>query len=316
MLSSQPRNFIYVSTGSLALDYVISGKFEEGGIPVPGITQFIGKSSTAKSAFATAILANAQKKGYYAVFEDAENTLTSDFSLMLGLDPEMVAYNNPETLEDAFGHMETVIREIRSKDTETPIVIVLDSLPVLCAREELETKEVNYDQHNMIGAIRAKIVGSALRKFDKLVKTNKVGLVIVNQIRSKVGFVLGNPDTTAAGGRSLEYYLTVDLETKTSKKLTGPGEEVYGIEGTVLNRKNKCSIPFRSCDFRLVFNEGIERYYDCLTVFEKAGLVDKNAAWYTIKETGQKFQKEDFNLNWKTDAKFETLRKYMVEDVQ
>lgn len=313
-LSSQQRDFKYVSTGSVALDYVISGKFGKGGIPIPGITQFIGQSSTAKSAFATAVLANAQAKGYLTVFEDAENTLNSEFSKMLGLDPDKVVYHNPESFEEAFEHMEQVIFEYRKQDTKTPIVIVLDSLPVLCAREELDvSKSTDYNQHNMIGAIRAKIVGACLRKFDKVVKANKVGLVIINQIRSKVGLIFGSPDTAAAGGRSLDYYLTVNLETKSKNKIQdGKDSPIEGIEGSVVNLKNKCSIPFRKCDFRLVFNEGFDRFYGCLPILESLGVIEKNKAWYTIKETDAKFQEADFVQSLHTDPKFEPLRKILV----
>jgi len=134
-LSKQSRAYKYVTTGSYALNYVISGKMD-GGVPVPGITQFIGDSSTGKSAFATAILGNAQRLGYYTLYEDAENTLSAEFARILGLDPEVMAYNNPGTIEDAFEHMELVVKEIRQHDKDTPIVIVLDSLPVLDVREE------------------------------------------------------------------------------------------------------------------------------------------------------------------------------------
>lgn len=314
-LNSHDRDFQYVSTGSFMLDWVISGKYSGGGIPVPGITQFIGDASTAKSAFATAILADAQKKGYYALFEDAENALTVEFSKALGLDPSLLAYNNPETIESAFLHMEQVIKEIRAQDTETPIIIVLDSLPVLCAEAEL-ADDAEYQNNNMIGAIRAKLTGAALRKFDKIVKTQKVGLVIINQHRSKVGVMFGNPETAAAGGRSLDYYLTVNLRTKkSSSHLTDDKGSVIGIQGSIENKKNKCSIPYRECDYKLLFDKGFDYYYGILPLLEKSGLVTKNRAWYSLAD-GTKFQQGDFEEGFLTDPKFSILRKEMGLEIE
>ena len=306
-LSKQSRAYKYVTTGSYALNYVISGKMD-GGVPVPGITQFIGDSSTGKSAFATAILGNAQRLGYYTVYEDAENTLSAEFAKILGLDPEVMGYNNPGTIEDAFEHMELVVKEIRHHDKETPIVIVLDSLPVLDVREEAAKDD--YSGNNMAGAMRAKRVGDALRKFDKIVKPNNVCLIIINQLRSKVGVLYGNPETFGAGGRSLEYYLTVNLRTKRAEKLQENGQ-VVGIAGSVINEKNKCALPYKRREFKLLFDKGFDPYCDVLPLLEASGFLTKNGGWYSIAETGEKFQAKEFYAEFKTAPKFAPVRKHL-----
>lgn len=306
-LSKQSRAYKYVTTGSYALNYVISGKMN-GGVPIPGITQFIGDSSTGKSAFATAILGNAQRLGYYTLYEDAENTLSAEFARILGLDPEVMAYNNPGTIEDAFEHMEQVVKEIRQHDKETPIVIVLDSLPVLDVREEAAKDD--YGGNNMAGALRAKRVGDALRKFDKIVKPNNVCLIIINQLRSKVGVLYGNPETFGAGGRSLEYYLTVNLRTKRTEKLQENGQ-VVGIAGAVINEKNKCALPYKRCEFKLLFDQGFDPYCDVLPLLEAAGHLSKAGGWYTINDTGEKFQAKEFYAEFKTSDKFSSVRKHI-----
>ena len=303
-LSKQSRGYKYIPTGSYALDYVISGKMD-GGVPIPGITQFIGDSSTGKSAFATAVLGNAQRQGYYTLYEDAENTLSSEFARILGLNPDVMAYNNPGTIEDAFEHMEAVVKEIRQHDKETPIVIVLDSLPVLDVREEAAKDD--YGGNNMAGALRAKRVGDALRKFDKIVKPNNVCLIIINQLRSKVGVLYGNPETFGAGGRSLEYYLTVNLRTKRTEKLQENGQ-VVGIAGNVINEKNKCALPYKRCEFKLLFDKGFDPYCDILPLLETAGHLTKNGGWYTITESGEKFQSKEFYAEFKTAEKFKSIR--------
>jgi RecA/RadA recombinase len=62
----------WISTGSLALNRIISGNYDQG-IPVGAITQLRGDSSTGKTLFLTSILIEAQKKGYFTKLVDAEN---------------------------------------------------------------------------------------------------------------------------------------------------------------------------------------------------------------------------------------------------
>ena len=86
LLSEQITDMGFVSTGSYALNRVISGDYTKG-IPIGMITQFMGEASTAKTVFATHILKDAQHKGYYAMLVDSENAYNPEFAESLGLDP-------------------------------------------------------------------------------------------------------------------------------------------------------------------------------------------------------------------------------------
>lgn len=130
---------------------------------------------------------------------------------MLGLDPKSLLYSNPESLEEAFADIESTIESIREHDSDTPIVIGIDSLAVLGTRKELSTE--NFEHSPADGAIRAQVTGMCFRRINPVLRKHKVALVVINQIRSKIGVMYGSPDTNAAGGKSLEYYLGVDLKT-------------------------------------------------------------------------------------------------------
>jgi len=294
LLSEQVPDLGFVSTGSYALNKIISGCYEKG-IPIGMITQFHGEASTAKTVFATHILKEAQSKNYYSMMVDSENAYNPEFASHLGIDPKKLIYAAPETLEDCFQVIEDTIVAIRETDKDTPIVVVYDSLAVSPSKAEYEAE--NYEGNNMQGAIRAKSTGACLRKINPLMRKYNVALVIINQIRNKVGVMYGSPDTMAAGGKSLEYYLGVNLKcisNKTSDLLKDDHKNVVGIQGKVRNTKNKCSIPFRECEFELMYNEGLNPYGGLLKLLEQDGLVDRNGAWYTIKDSGKKFQSKDF----------------------
>ena len=313
LLSEQVPDLGFVGTGSYALNKIISGYYDKG-IPIGMITQFHGEASTAKTVFATHILKEAQSNNYYSMMVDSENAYNPKFAKHLGIDPKKLIYAAPETLEDCFQVIEDTIVAIRETDKDTPIVVVYDSLAVSPSKAEYEAD--NYEGNNMQGAIRAKSTGACLRKINPLMRKHKVALVIINQIRNKVGVMYGSPDTMAAGGKSLEYYLGVNLKcisNKTSDLLKDENKNIVGIQGRVRNTKNKCSIPFRECEFELMYNEGLNPYVGLLKQLEDEGMVERNGAWYTVKETGKKFQSKEFVelLQPPVDEGFTPLAKFL-----
>jgi recombination protein RecA len=307
LLSEQVQDLGFVSTGSYALNKAISGSYNKG-IPVGMITQFHGESSSAKTVFATHILIEAQKKGYYAILIDSENAYSSDFAKKLGLNPKELIYSAPDTIEDCFSVIEDTILAIRETDKDTPIVIAYDSIAVSPSKAEFEAD--NYEGNNMQGAVRAKTTGACLRKMNPLMRKHKVALVVINQIRSKVGLVFGSPDTPAAGGKALDYYIGVNLKTisnKTSDLIKDDNKQVIGIQGRIRNTKNKVSLPFRECEFRLMFDEGLDPYYGLLDNLTMDGVLEKAGAWFTLVSSGAKFQKKDAVDNIKNNPEFASI---------
>ena len=311
-LSEQLPDLGFVPTGSYALNWVVAGDMKKG-IPIGAITQIRGPSSTAKTVVLVSILVQAQKMGYHTCIQDSENALSPSFAEVLGLDIENIIYAAPETIEDAFDNMEKTINAIRTVDPDTPIVIGYDSIAVSPAREEFKSE--NFEQSNMIGALRAKITGSCLRRINVTLRRKKVALIIVNQLRDKVGILYGNPETLAAGGKSLEYYIAVDLRTSSNKStdlIRDDNKEVIGITGNIENKKNKVSLPYRKCEFRLFFNKGVDPYFGVVPILEAEGLIKcPSSGWYEID--GLKFRKSQFEEHL-FDAKvsqFDSVRKIL-----
>lgn len=311
LLSDEPPDNIFVPTGSFALNKVISGDYLKG-IPVGRITQFIGESSTAKTLFLTSILIEAQKLGYYTALVDSENAFSAEFARLLGLDPDKLAYSSKATLEDCFSTIETIIKQIREHDQETPIVIGYDSIAVSPLEKELDEE---YVPSQILGAQRANFTGACFRKLNPILKENKVALVVINQFRSKVGVMFGSPDTQAAGGRALEFYLGVNMKTisnKTSDLIKDEGRTV-GIKGRLVNKKNKVALPFRECEFELIFDKGLNPYCGLLAQLETDGVVTFGKGWYSFTGTEKSFRKTQFEEDLLNSdfEKFVELRKQL-----
>ena len=282
LLSEEGQVFGFVDSGSYALNKIISGDYN-GGFPIGGITEIYGESSTAKTVFLTHAFKGAQEQGYYTVMVDNEHAYSPSFAKILGVDSDKLIYTMPETMEDCFETIEKAILAIREKDKDTPIVIGYDSIGVSPTRKEMEGDLGNNSE--IAGALRAKVAGQCLRRINPLLRKHKASLIIINQVRSKVGLVFGDPRTKAGGGKALLYYCAVSLETASAK-----GDVLYddmknpiGIKGTIKCVKNKVTVPYQDCEFKLMYNEGLSRDYGLTSSAYKNGVVTSpSKGWYSM----------------------------------
>ena len=293
LLSEEGQVFGYVDSGSYALNKIISGKYD-GGFPIGGITEIYGESSTAKTVFLTHAFVGAQKKGYYTVMVDNEHAYSPSFANILGVDSEKLIYTTPETMEGCFEAIENSILAIREHDKDTPIVIGYDSIGVSPTRKEMDG-ELGANGE-ISGALRAKVAGQCLRRINPMLRKHKAALIIINQVRSKVGLVFGDPRTKAGGGKALLYYCAVSLETASAKagimfdELKNP----TGIKGTVKCVKNKVTVPYQDCEFKLEYNKGLSQDYGLTTSAYRNGVVTSPAkGWYSLDDGKTKSRAAD-----------------------
>ena len=303
LLSEEGQVFGFVDSGSYALNKIISGDYN-GGFPIGGITEIYGESSTAKTVFLTHAFKGAQEQGYYTVMVDNEHAYSPSFAKILGVDSEKLIYTMPETMEDCFETIEKAILAIREKDKDTPIVVGYDSIGVSPTRKEMEGDLGNNSE--IAGALRAKVAGQCLRRINPLLRKHKAALIIINQVRSKVGLVFGDPRTKAGGGKALLYYCAVSLETASAK-----GDVLYdemknptGIKGTIKCVKNKVTVPYQDCEFKLMYNEGLARDYGLTSSAYKNGVVTSpSKGWYSMDGGATKSRAADLTSKLETMIK-------------
>ena len=263
----------FVDTGSLALNYICSGKFITGGIPGGKLTEIHGPNSSSKSLIGANILFGTQKMKGIPVLMDCENSANKEFIQSAShCNLKRIVRHTPETLEDVFAKMYKVCEKAREKTSnEVPIVIVYDSIGVSPSARELREVELpeNFTKtefkaivggHEQPGE-RAKICSRELRKLNTVMERYNATVVILNQTRDKIGTYVPTK-TTAGGGNALPFYASCRLETKTmqkiEKKISGSKKKILGINVKLKNQKNKTHRPFvESENVQLLFDKGI-----------------------------------------------------------
>jgi recombination protein RecA len=300
----------FVDTGSLALNYICSGKFIDGGIPGGKLTEIYGPSSSAKSLFGNNILFGCQKMGGIPVLLDCENSANKEFIMKAShCDLNKVLRYTPQSLEEVFSKMYSVIEKIRKKDSERPIVIVYDSIGVSPSARELREVDLpeNYDKatyKRIVGGNeqpgeRAKICSRELRKLNSVMEKTGATVIILNQTREKIGVMFGNPETTAGGGNALPFYASCRIRPQTQKKIekkiTAKKNKILGVNIKLRNVKNKTHKPFvESEGVQLLFDKGINPLSGLLTcLLEAERLEAKGAGNFIIKDEYLGEDKED-----------------------
>ncbi|MCU0330715.1 MAG: recombinase RecA [Candidatus Kapabacteria bacterium] len=256
-----------ISTGCLSLDAAIG----IGGVPRGRIVEIYGPESSGKTTVCLHVIAEAQKAGGLAAFVDTEHALDVQYAQRLGVDLNNLLLSQPEFGEQALEIVETLVR------SGAIDVVVVDSVAALTPRIEIEG-----DMGDAQMGSQARLMSQAMRKLNAAIGRSNTTVIFTNQLRSKIGVIYGNPETTT-GGNALKYYASVRIDIR-RKDVIKDGAEIIGNRVRVKVVKNKVAPPFRETEFDVMYNEGISKLGDMIDAAVEHGIILKSGSWFTYKE--------------------------------
>jgi len=288
-------------TGSLVLDLLL-----EGGIPKGKIIELWGAPSGGKTTLALMFARSMLEHGKSVLYIDLEDSLTREYLERLGI--EGLDVYLPDTSMEA-------IQTIIGTDTEPGLIGVYDMII-------FDSVAAIQPDSNTFGGAIARVISQFLLNFidqnRKLPPAKKTTLVLINQIRAKIG---NTPfqQLTESGGYALQHY--VQLKLKVDRVKLDKEKQIH-IIGVSIPKSKTCT-PYTSCEIPYSYVEGRlikgEEMFMLLNFFD---MIEKKDGEYVILTDPQiKLQiKQDHQLKKWLDKDgeeqrrvYETLKKKVEE---
>lgn len=270
----------FVSTGCELLDQVIGG-----GMVLGRMVNIVGDKSSGKTLLAIEACANfiRQFPGGYIRYAEAESAFDKAYAAALGMPIEHVDFadflkekpkrakkraseedeEQAEAVEDAESEADRTIEYLFEDIQRTlkklkgrPCLYVVDSLDALSDRVEKAKKA----DEGSYGMQKAKKLHELFRRLNGEIEESRMLFVIISQIKDKIGVTFGETKTRT-GGHSIDFFASQVVWLAQIEKIW---KEIAGIRRAIGVRvkanckKNKVGLPFRECEFPILFGYGVD----------------------------------------------------------
>lgn len=266
------RDIETTSTGSITLDRALG----TGGYPRGRIIEMFGPESSGKTTLSLHAIAEVQARGGTAAFIDAEHAFDMRYAKALGVDLERLLVAQPDCGEQG---LDIAGRLVESGSVD---LVVVDSVAALVPKAEIDGE---MGDHHV--GLHARLMSRGVRKLTADASRTKTCVLFINQLRTKIGVMFGNPETTT-GGNALRFFASVRLDVRRIGKTT-VGDTTVGNRTRVKVVKNKLAPPFQEAEFDIRWGEGIDRFGELVDEAVALGVVTRNGAHFSAggKSLGQ-----------------------------
>ena len=269
----------WISTGSYALNYLISGDFHKG-VPLGKVTVFAGESGAGKSYFCAGnIVKHAQDQGIFVVLIDSENALDESWLQALDVDTgeDKLLKLNMSMIDDVAKTVSTFMADYKAMNEEDrpKVLFVVDSLGMLLTPTDVD----QFNKGDMKGDMgrKPKALTSLVRNTVNMIGSYNVGLVCTNHTYASQDMF--DPDDKISGGQGFIYASSIVVAMKKLKlKEDEAGNkisEVRGIRAGCKVMKTRYAKPFEGVQVKIPYETGMNPYSGLIELFEKKGLLDK-----------------------------------------
>lgn len=275
---------VWISTGNYALNYAISGRFKDGGIPLGKVTILAGASGSGKSFLASGnITANAQKKDVFVVLIDSENALDEAWLKALDVDcaEDKLLKANLAMIDDVARLISDFMKDYKARygaldEAERPrVLFVIDSLGMLLTPTDVNQFEAGELKGDMGRKPRA--LAALVRNCVNMFGEYDVGMVCTNH--SYASQDMFNPDDVISGGQGPIYASSIVLAMRKLKlKEDEQGNkttEVKGIRAQCRVMKTRFNKPFETVEIKIPYEQGMDPYSGLYDLFVQRGLLTK-----------------------------------------
>jgi protein RecA len=235
-----------IETGVFMLDFALLGGVHDGRTAI-----FYGYESSGKTTMAMRVAAASQRKypDRAVVYLDVEGTYDPTWATEHGVNAEALFYVQPASGEEAVDIAHGVLT------TPETAVLIIDSLPALVPYKEADASaedDFMAMRARLIAKLCAKIIVATGRR--RSAGQHETTVIMVNQFRTKVGFVMGDPRVLPGGNQP--KFMSSSMVELSSKPVLG--KNTSGLEIVTHNdqsfkvKKHKGPVGVATGGFKMV----------------------------------------------------------------
>jgi len=313
----------FLNSSCAVLNCAASGKAKNGGWARGRIINLVGDGSSGKTLLSLELAAFVfykmmgnrsinfpPVKKIRIVYDNTEGVMDFPIDKMYGKAfVDAVEWISSATVQ-AWGR--NVAREVLANKPGELLLYITDSLDALTSQEGLErfekAAEKDKEEDGTYGTEKAAYLSkSFFSNMCSMITGKDVTIVIISQIRMKIGVTFGEK-YNRAGGKSLDFYthqVCWLAEVEKLKKTFRGEERVYGIRVLAKMKRSKVSKPFREAEFIVLFDYGVDDIGSSLAYLYRPKVPQLD--WDGIKYSRADLIKhiEDHNLQDELSARVE-----------
>lgn len=266
--------------------------FLGGGLFYGKICVISGPESTGKTLVASDFVVSAQSLGGVGIWADVENSWSNDWAEKNGIDTDRIEILPNPAIETISDWVRDACLYYRAQLTNNePIVFVFDSIAM---SEKIATLEVDSEDTKSEMGGRSKAIGDFLRKRAPFFYKYGICVILINQLRDKVGAGMFESNETMPAINPLKFsasqWFALSRGKQIKEKIRGKerriGQNIY-----IQHRKNKVGPPQENIPTQVYFRPdnsfgyiGFNKYMGLPDILMEQGIIKKKGSRYYRKD--------------------------------
>lgn len=249
----------------------------QGGMPMGRVIELFSQPSAGKSTLALQLTRMATQAGVKVVWFDLEATSDNARLEQVGVDTDQVIIWQPKEGDPVGTSIENVAESIEGiikyfHENHTPVMVVWDSIGASSSKATLTG---DYDDQQP--GREAKAITRAMNKLQPLVTTTKSLMVVINQVRDKMGAMAFGPTVDTPGGKALKHAASIRFQLGKKKAFKRRSEDFGHLVDFKLV-KSKVSVPNSHAEAILYGGYGLNEVVNTIITAINLGIIkDKSA---------------------------------------
>lgn len=307
---------IWLPSGSPRLDLVMGG-----GFPYRKLTTLIGEKSIGKSSIGFKALAMNQRYGGISGLEDVERSGWEKRSQKIGIDLGRLLISKPKTLDTfveeypdgskekrkgVFDIIEAQAFTIRKFSPNILMANLVDSIGGSSIAREMDadTGQAQMGAHSGVAS-------QGLRKIMGYVDDLDMALIMINQLKTKVGVMFGdNVDYLCK--KPLDFWSSITVQmTRVGQYPPYDKSNPAPAEAVVTKcyvSKNKVYDPFKKCEITVFFDRGIDELFESIEALDEQKRLGSTQGY--VEFAGVKRRKKEL---WEEAQQKSALAKALID---